>query len=68
MKHRNKRRLTYLKELIIGNYPPKEDPETPDSTAPTSTGSPDDPNGGDPVTSPLLFLTDGTEDSAKLLV
>ncbi|KAL4329190.1 hypothetical protein AHAS_Ahas13G0275300 [Arachis hypogaea] len=53
MEHRNKRRFIYLKELIIGNHPPKEDPDTPDSTSFTSTGSHDGPDGGDAATSPL---------------
>ncbi|KAL4287105.1 hypothetical protein AHAS_Ahas19G0152900 [Arachis hypogaea] len=53
MERCNKRRLTYLKELIVGNHPPEEDPETPDSTSPTSTGSHDNPDCGDAVTSPL---------------
>ncbi|KAL4337601.1 hypothetical protein AHAS_Ahas12G0126500 [Arachis hypogaea] len=64
MERRNKRRLTYLKELIVGNHPPKEAPETLDSTSPTSTGNHIDTNCGDAVTSPPLLLTDGTEDGA----
>ena len=63
---RNKRQFTYLKELIVGNYPPEEEPDTPDSTLPTSTGSHDNHDGRDAVTSPPLFLTDGTEDGANL--
>ncbi|KAL4381721.1 hypothetical protein AHAS_Ahas04G0161800 [Arachis hypogaea] len=66
MERRNKRRFTYLKELIVDNHPPEEDPETSDSTSPTSTGSHDDPDCGDAVTSPPVFLTDGTKDGAKL--
>ncbi|KAL4315932.1 hypothetical protein AHAS_Ahas15G0234500 [Arachis hypogaea] len=66
MECRNKRQLTYLKELIIGNHPLEEDPDTPDSTSSTSTGSHDNPNCGDVATSPPLLLTDGTEDGAKL--
>ncbi|KAL4328146.1 hypothetical protein AHAS_Ahas13G0170900 [Arachis hypogaea] len=66
MECHNKCRLTHLKELIIGNHPPEEDPETPDFTLPTSTESHDDPNCGDAVTNPPLLPTDGTEDSAKL--
>ncbi|KAL4371518.1 hypothetical protein AHAS_Ahas06G0173800 [Arachis hypogaea] len=46
----NKRRFTYLKELLVGNHPPEEDP---DSTSFTSTGSHDSPACGDTVTSPL---------------
>ncbi|KAL4329161.1 hypothetical protein AHAS_Ahas13G0272400 [Arachis hypogaea] len=53
MEHRNKRRFTYLKELIVDNHLPEEDPETPNSTSPTSTGSHDDPDCGDAVTNPL---------------
>ncbi|KAL4329515.1 hypothetical protein AHAS_Ahas13G0307800 [Arachis hypogaea] len=52
MEHRNKHRFTYLKELIVGNYPPEEEPDTPDSTLPTSTGSHDDPDCGYAVTNP----------------
>ncbi|KAL4322031.1 hypothetical protein AHAS_Ahas14G0169800 [Arachis hypogaea] len=66
MERRNKRRFTYLKELIVGNHPPKKNPDTPDCTLPTSTGSHDDPDCGDAVTNSPLFLTDGTEDGAKL--
>ncbi|KAL4294044.1 hypothetical protein AHAS_Ahas18G0188700 [Arachis hypogaea] len=66
MECRNKCQFTYLKELIVGNHPPKEEPDTPDSTSPTSTRSHDNPDDGDAVTSPPLFLTDGTEDDAKL--
>ncbi|KAL4373130.1 hypothetical protein AHAS_Ahas05G0051000 [Arachis hypogaea] len=66
IEHRNKRRFTYLKKLIVGHYPPKEDPETPDSTSPTSTGSHDDPDYGETATSAPLFLIDGTKDGAKL--
>ncbi|KAL4293931.1 hypothetical protein AHAS_Ahas18G0177400 [Arachis hypogaea] len=66
MEHRNKHRFTYLKELIVGNHPPEEDLDTPDSTLPTSTESHDRPDCGDAVTNPPLFLTDGTKDSAKL--
>ncbi|KAL4315941.1 hypothetical protein AHAS_Ahas15G0235400 [Arachis hypogaea] len=60
--HRNKHRFTYLKALLLGNY---KDPDTSESTSFTSTGSHDDPDGGDTATSPPLFLTDGTEDGAK---
>ena len=66
MELRNKHQFTYLKELIVGHHPPKEDPDTPDSTLFTSTGSHDGPDGGDAATSHPLFLTDGTEDNAKL--
>ena len=59
---RNKRRFTYLKELIMGKF---KDSDTPDSTSFTSTGSHDGPDCGDTATSPSLFLTDGTEDGAK---
>ena len=61
---RNKRRFTYLKELIMGKF---KDSDTPDSTSFTSTGSHDGPDCGDTATSPPLFLTDGTEDGAKPL-
>ena len=67
---RNKRRFTYLKELIMGKL--KElimgkfkDSDTPDSTSFTSTGSHDVSDYGDTATSPPLFLTDGTKDGAK---
>ncbi|KAL4275889.1 hypothetical protein AHAS_Ahas20G0152300 [Arachis hypogaea] len=59
---RYKRRFTYLKELLMGKY---KDPDTPDSTSFTSTGSHDGPDCGDTATSLPLFLTDGTEDVAK---
>ncbi|KAL4276777.1 hypothetical protein AHAS_Ahas20G0241100 [Arachis hypogaea] len=59
---RNKRRFTYLKEMIMGKF---KDSDTPDSTSFTSTGSHDGPDYGDTATSPPLFLTDGTEDGAK---
>ncbi|KAL4294026.1 hypothetical protein AHAS_Ahas18G0186900 [Arachis hypogaea] len=39
MECRNKRRFTYLKELIVGNHPPEEEPNTPNSISPTSTGA-----------------------------
>ncbi|KAL4321857.1 hypothetical protein AHAS_Ahas14G0152400 [Arachis hypogaea] len=58
----NKRRFTYLKELIMGKF---KDSDTPDSTSFTSTGSHDGPDCGDTATNPPLFLTDGTEDGAK---
>ncbi|QHN83381.1 uncharacterized protein DS421_20g704300 [Arachis hypogaea] len=60
--HRNKRRFTYLKELIMGKF---KDSDTPDSTSFTSTKSHDGPDCGDTATSPPLFLTDGTGDGAK---
>ncbi|KAL4276009.1 hypothetical protein AHAS_Ahas20G0164300 [Arachis hypogaea] len=63
IERRNQHRFTYLKELLMENY---KDPDTPDSASFTSTGSHDGPDGGDTATSPLLFLTDGTEDGAKL--
>ncbi|KAL4391372.1 hypothetical protein AHAS_Ahas03G0238500 [Arachis hypogaea] len=63
---RNQRRFTYLMKLLIGNHPPDKDPDTPDSTSFTSTRSHDGPDSGDTATSPPLFLTDGTEDGAKL--
>ena len=59
---RNKRRFTYLKELIMGKF---KDSDTPDSTFFTSTGSHDGPDCGNTATNPPLFLTDGTEDGAK---
>ncbi|QHO01769.1 uncharacterized protein DS421_13g418010 [Arachis hypogaea] len=59
---RNKRRFTYLKELIMEKF---KDSDTPDSTSFTSTGSHDGPDCGETTTSPPLFLTDGTEDGAK---
>ena len=59
---RNKRRFTYLKELLKGKY---RDSDTPNSTSFTSTGSHDGPDCGDTATSLPLFLTDGTEDGAK---
>ncbi|KAL4293988.1 hypothetical protein AHAS_Ahas18G0183100 [Arachis hypogaea] len=52
MERRNKHQFTYLKELIVGNHPPEEDLDTPDSTLPTSTRSHDRPDSGDAVTSP----------------
>ncbi|QHN77965.1 uncharacterized protein DS421_19g657410 [Arachis hypogaea] len=59
---RNKRRFTYLKEMIMGKF---KDSDTPDSTSFTSTGSHDGPDCGDTATSPPLFLTNGIEDGAK---
>ncbi|KAL4299252.1 hypothetical protein AHAS_Ahas17G0082300 [Arachis hypogaea] len=53
MEHRNKRQFTYLKELIVGNHPPEEEPDTPDSASSTRTGSHDNPDCGDAVTSPF---------------
>ena len=46
---RNKRRFTYLNELLMGNY---KDPNTSESTSFTSTGSHDGSDCGDAVTSP----------------
>ncbi|KAL4329949.1 hypothetical protein AHAS_Ahas13G0351200 [Arachis hypogaea] len=60
--HHNKRRFTYLKELIMGKF---KDSDIPDSTSFTSIGSHDGPDYGDTATSLPLFLTDGTEDGAK---
>ncbi|KAL4306604.1 hypothetical protein AHAS_Ahas16G0194900 [Arachis hypogaea] len=59
---RNNRRFKHLRELLRGDC---KDSDTLESTSFTSTGSHDGPDCGDTATSPLLFLTDSTENGAK---
>ncbi|XP_072076686.1 uncharacterized protein [Arachis hypogaea] len=59
---RNKRRFTYLKELIVSTHLPPEQKDIPDSPLPSSTESHDEPDSRGDAPNPTLLLPDGTED------